>query len=367
MSEQDGSSSHMHAATSLAGTTQTSNQLQDFIFIFTPTMLALISISVYLVLNLLITYSNRSIIAQTSSPYLLTAGHALASYVSTVALSKFQTLQPSSPHNHRQTTIKVLCFSVLFTVNITLSNYTLNLVSLPIHQTIRATAPALTIATNVYLELRTWSSYDRQTYLSLLPIISGVILAANGGRYEASLFGLVLTFAGAVTAVLKTIATNFLQTHLDMRPIELVRHTAPLAVVQSLVMAYYCDELTNIAYLPRLRSLATGESWSWTALNSLAVLMIVNACLAAALNLISFDASRRCGPVSMGVAANVKQVIILVMPYMTSSRRNSRWQVLIGGMMTVVGGVWYTSAQRREKLRGAGSREVDAEGQKLSS
>jgi hypothetical protein len=354
-----------HNSSSTAGTAQTSNERQGFLLRLIPIMLALVSIGVYLVLNLLVTYSNRSIVAQTSSPYLLTVGHALASYVSTVVLSKFQTLQASSTHHPRHSTIKVLCFSVLFTVNITLSNYTLNLVSLPIHSTIRATAPALTIVTNIYLELRTWSSYDRQTYLSLIPIISGVILAANGGRYEASLFGLVLTFAGAVTAVLKTIATNFLQTHLDMRPIELVRHTAPLAVVQSLGMAYYCDEITNVAYLPRLRSLAAGDSWSWTTLNSLVVLMVINACLAAALNLSSFDANRRCGPVSMGVAANVKQVVILVLPYVTRTRRTKhRWQVLIGGMMTVVGGVWYTLAQRRQRVRSAGLREVDAEGQK---
>jgi Triose-phosphate Transporter family len=314
--------------------------------IFT-TMLALISISAYFVLNVLVTITNRIIVTQTSSPYLLTASHAAVSYLSTSILARLQSLQPSPIYRVPFASTKLLLFSILFTLNITLSNYTLSLVSLPVHQTIRATAPALTIAFTVLLSLRTWSSYTPTTYFSLVPIIVGVILAANGSRIDTSFLGIFLTFVGAVTAVLKTIATHAIQTHLDIKSFELIRATAPFSFIQSLFMAWQYEEFQRVTHLPPLRTLSTGQPWTWLSMSSLLGLMLLNALLAALLNLTSFEANRRCGPVTMGVAANLKQVALLLIPFSAKKGKgvSPGPQVFAGGLITVVGGVWYTFAQ----------------------
>ena len=318
-------------------------------------MLAIISISVYFIFNLLVTFTNRSIIISTSSPYLLTAAHAAASYISATILARWQNGRLLLLGRSTMLNPRLMLFSILFTVNITLSNYTLSLVSLPVHQTIRATAPALTIVIAVLLELRTWSSFSRATYASLIPIIFGVVLAAHGGHYDATVFGLLMTFVGAVAAVLKTIATNIMQTHFDISSTDLIRHTAPLAVIQSLVMAWHYDEFTQITHLPRLRTLANGTAWDRLSMGSLGALMVVNALLAAALNLASFEANRTCGPLSMGVAANLKQVVILLLPLVRNGRsgKGTRWSVLMGGLMTVVGGMYYAFVQATEARKQA--------------
>ena len=313
-------------------------------------MMAFITISAYFILNLLVTITNRRIITDTACPYLLTALHAAASYVSTSVLSRLQSSPPSRNHGSRLNA-KVLLFSLLFSFNITLSNYTLGMVSLPVHQTIRAVAPALTIIFSVYLGLRTWSSYGNHTYLSLVPVVLGVIITAHSGRYEASFVGLILTLLGAATATLKTIATHALQTQLGITSTELIRHTAPLAMVWSLTLAYHYEEFNNIDYLPRLKVLARGEPWTWQAQASLVGLMVGNAILAAGLNLASFEANRRCGPVSMGVAANLKQVAILFMPFFTRGKQ-PRSSVLIGGLMTIAGGMWYAMTQTTSAAKG---------------
>jgi Triose-phosphate Transporter family len=315
------------------------------------TVLALVSISVYFVLNLIVTITNRIIITQTSSPYLLTASHAAASYISTTALARCLSPQPSSVQRTPCTNAKLAVFSLLFTFNIALSNYTLGLVSLPVHQTIRATAPALTILFMVCLGLRNRHFYTNSTYLSLGPVIFGVILATHGGRHDASFVGLLVTFLGAVSAVLKTIATHTLQTHLDIKSSELIRQTAPLALLWSLGMAYHYEETFRFTHLPKLKNLASGEPWTWLTISSLGGLMLVNALLAAGLNLASFEANRRCGPVSMGVAANLKQVVILLIPLTSGKGPKPGPQVFVGGMMTVAGGMWYAFVQSAEISR----------------
>ena len=335
---------------------------------FLANMLALASIISYFLLNLLVTYTNRIIVTQTSSPYVLTASHAAASYFSATCPVRWQNANHSAPLSHRTTALnsRLILFSVLFTLNITLSNYTLSLVSLAVHQTIRATAPALTIVISVFLNLSTWSSYSITTYLSLIPIVLGVVLATHGGQYDASTYGLVTTFLGAIFAVLKTIATNVMQTQLGLSSSDLIRHVAPLAMLQSLTMAWYYEEFTRIMHLPRLRTLATGEAWGWQSMGSLGALIVFNALLAAALNSSSFEANRRCGPLSMGVAANMKQVVILLLPFVSGAGtgRASSWHVLVGGLITVAGGIWYAFAQAATKSKRADVAALQKQGSK---
>ena len=68
---------------------------------------------------------------------------------------------------NRDAVILVL-FSVLYTVNIAVSNISLSMVSLPFHQIVRSTNPAVTIVfERVFLKKRV--KY-RETYLSLLMV-----------------------------------------------------------------------------------------------------------------------------------------------------------------------------------------------------
>lgn len=71
-------------------------------------------------------------------------------------------------------TLILVAFSSLYTVNIAVSNLSLNLVTVPLHQVVRSTTPLFTIVISILLFGK---SYLFQTYMSLVPVVIGVCLA----------------------------------------------------------------------------------------------------------------------------------------------------------------------------------------------
>ena len=175
--------------------------------------------------------------------------------------------------------------------------------------------------------------------------MAGVITATYTNVSSASLYGLALTLLGAVTATMKTLATHTYQTQYGIKGLELIHITTPIAVLQASLLAYLYGDFGRIAKLYE-QSTASEEraaAGAW-----LLLFILFNTFMAALLNLSSFESNRRCGPVSMGVAANLKQVMILLLPCLTQGGRvNTR--VLVGGMMTISGGIWYAYAQSKER------------------
>ena len=304
-----------------------------------------VTISLYFILNVLVTITNKFIIHATRTPYLLTASHATASFLSASLIARHHPAVTPRSLQSKTNRINLFLFSALFTINITLSNWTLGLVSLPAHQTIRASAPALTVLISIILQLKSWNSYSLSTYLSLEPIIGGVILATYTEEWNGSRFGLCMTFVGTITAVLKTVATNTLQATLGVRSNELIRITAPMAVLESLTAALYHGERHNLVYY--FNYLAARED-SMKSISILIAIVLVNAMLAAGLNLASFEANKKCGSLGMGVAANLKQILLLFVPYGTGVETPTV-RIVFGSLLTVIGGMWYTLAQKASK------------------
>ncbi|KAK5372085.1 hypothetical protein LTR11_006206 [Exophiala xenobiotica] len=350
----------------------------------------LISISTYFLLNLVVTVTNKQLLFHTSSPYLLTASHAFTTFVATSIISRLTSAAtPSHGSSQTQKTttsveslrlplrthLILVAFSLLYTVNIALSNLTLGLVSLPMHQTIRATAPAITVLLTVIVFHTPLRYYPMAVYLSLVPTICGVVVATSSmsanvnvnvghdeDRGSTTFGGVALTFLGAVLAVLKTMITHQLQKassssssssssggyrlRIGLPPMTLVRYLSPYAVVQALGFACWTGEVTHL--------LALGHATDPAArgLREIGVLAVVNMLSASALNIASFEANRRCGPLSMGVAGNLKQVFILVLASLaegdgggeTGRGGGVNGRVVLGTLMTVVGGLWYAWA-----------------------
>lgn len=90
--------------------------------------------------------------------------------------------------------LTLVAFSFLFTINIAISNVSLAMVSVPFHQIMRSTTPVITILIYRFAYARTYSG---QTYLTMVPLISGVALATVGDYY-ATLAGFTMTLLGVV-------------------------------------------------------------------------------------------------------------------------------------------------------------------------
>ncbi|KIW65555.1 hypothetical protein PV04_07806 [Phialophora macrospora] len=355
--------------------------------------LSVLWISMYFILNLFVTLTSKHVQSYMQSAWLLAASHAIFTFTITSLLSwlgvytsKSDELgrkerdgrdghddeedgrrdRHESGRNLREHLLNNLYilppFSLLYTLNIVISNWTLGLVSLTMHQTIRAVVPAMTVLLSITILGRTWREYSPGVYGAITLTICGVILAINTAPSTSNTtlsttnaFGFAWTMFGAILAVAKTIASNHLQQPprrnswgLGLPSSVLVRYCSLCSLIITTVVASWNGELK--ALLPTILSTLswTQLPWVW--------FWFSNALATSFLNIASFEANKRCGPLSMGVASNLKQVVILLLDLSLAKQavRIGHADVaptgpgggfILGSLMTMIGGMWYAFAR----------------------
>ncbi|CAE6478486.1 hypothetical protein ACGC1H_006302 [Rhizoctonia solani] len=236
---------------------------------------------------------------------------------------------------------------------------------------------------------------------SLTPVILGVIFATYGD-YSYTRAGLALTLLGTALAALKTIlASQVVQTRTRisyaphahtsnpefpktahstrvhsrrssikrvvdegylsvdehsgsnhsltpapaLHPLDVLLRLSPLACVQCLIMAFLTGEISH--WSASLEFAPT--KWRTLALNG---------SLAFLLNYVSFVTSRRAGALSMTVAANVKQVLTILIALLVFNAGTPSATHLIGIALTLGGGIWYGYLEVKEKSE-ASAKDLD--------
>lgn len=221
----------------------------------------------------------------------------------------------------------VLLFSVLYAVNIAISNASLNMVTVPVHQIVRSSTPVM-IALLSILFMR--KHYKYETYFVLL-VVSGGIGLATFGEYKYTAYGLFLTLFGAFLSAVKTLVTSsMLKTSTKLGPLDLIFYMSPLAVIYMTAAAIATDEL----------AITTLE---YTKLTNLAL----NGSIAFALNVVSFNANKSTGALAISVAANIKQVMTIVLAIVLFSLKITSLNT-IGIIITLAGGIWYAWIEIRQ-------------------
>ncbi|KAK7053052.1 hypothetical protein VNI00_004373 [Paramarasmius palmivorus] len=310
----------------------------------------------YFCFNLGLTLYNKGVLVYFPFPYTLTAVHALFGSLGSSALARAGFFKPAQLTKSQR--MVVTAFSVLYAINIVVSNVSLQLVTVPFHQVVRAVTPLFTIILSSLL-LGTTSS--RARIISLIPVVAGVGFATYGDYYYTK-WGFFLTLLGAVLAALKTILTNVLQSppassgsssplakHFNLRssspalpklnPLAFLHLLSPLAFVQCIIFAQLSGELTRIRH------------YAGTEMSSGKLLAVAfNGCIAFGLNVVSFSANKKVGPLSMTVAANVKQVLTILLAVLIFNLTISTTNVL-GILLTLLGGAWYARVEYTEKKR----------------
>lgn len=198
-------------------------------------------------------------------------------------------------------------------------------------------------------------SYSSQTYLSLIPVIVGVGIATAGDYYFTTM-GFILTLVGTLLAGIKTILTNQIQknTSTPLHPLDLLLRMSPLACLQSFIYAAILDE-------PR-RSYTLLGSISPLARNTLIVKLTINGALAFGLNYVSFAANKKTSPLTMTVAANIKQCLSIILGVWVFRLRVG-WMNALGIIIALMGGAWYARIELGSKKR---RRAVDTLGIKVN-
>ncbi|KAI0596263.1 triose-phosphate transporter family-domain-containing protein [Biscogniauxia sp. FL1348] len=206
--------------------------------------------------------------------------------------------------------LTLFAFSLLFTLNVAMSNVSLAMVSVPFHQLVRATTPLVTAFLSRILFNETLS---HRTYLSLIPVVVGICFATHG-ELAFTGAGFVLTAVGVVLAAAKTVTTSrILIRGLALSPWEVLYRIAPLACAQSLVCAFLAGELSEFCHLARcVGVLAKGPGTVTAALRSILILA-GNGTLAFGLNVASFTTNKAVGALTMTVCSNIKQCVTILL------------------------------------------------------
>lgn len=336
----------------------------------------ILSMSAYFFLNLLVTVTSKQVQFQNQSAWLLTASHAAATFAVTSVIAWIQTCRTGLGHwDALRKRLHILYpFSLLYALNIFVSNWTLGLVSLTIHQTIRATAPAITVLVAITILGRSWRDYSPEVYGAIALTVSGVIWATHAFHQTTDAsnisvsetttwFGIAMTFVGAVLAVAKTILSNRLQrphgvsspkaNQPGISSLALVRFLSLCTIGPSITLAAWTGETNNLLSNAKLMTSWTQSPWLW--------LWTSNAIAASLLNIASFEANKRWGPVSMGVASNLKQAVILLSAFLSRTwgggsaafdgSHEAGNEVFLGCSITVIGSIWYVVAKAKMDKR----------------
>ncbi|GAA5928322.1 uncharacterized protein JCM15063_003850 [Sporobolomyces koalae] len=286
----------------------------------------------YFAFNLGLTLFNKLVLQGFPFPWTLTAIQMLSGTIGTqIALSRGMFTQARLTNKENMV---MLAFSGLYTINIAVSNLSLHLVSVPFHQVVRAMTPLFTMALSIVLYRK---RYSRQTYLSLVPVICGVAFATFGD-YSATAWGFCLTLFGAVLAAFKTIITNRVQVgRLKLHPLDLLVRMSPLAFMQCVFFGWWSGELERV----RIYGATEMTQQKATAL-------LVNGAIAFGLNVVSFTANKKTSALTMTVAANVKQVLSIVLAVLIFNLALNPTN-LLGIVLTLFGGAWYAKVELQEK------------------
>jgi len=277
---------------------------------------------------------------------------------------------------------KLGIFSVLFNVNIWLSNVTLNMVSMAMHQVIRALIPACTVVFS-YLILK--KTYSKNILFSLVIIFVGVLTYAVKGEVDYSLFGLFLTFVGCMTAALKGVLTNlFMVGDLKLHPLDLVTYTSTFSAIQLFVIVSFTGELTEA-----LGKLGFGEGaiirsayltnellaeQSEAAIEGVTIpteegethllirLLILNGVGAFFLNVASFSANKATSPLVMNIGGIVKQILSIILAIIVFHTPVTMMTCL-GVGITMLGIVYYSRESFKQKQISAEAARSNLPGQ----
>ncbi|CBK23301.2 uncharacterized protein [Blastocystis hominis] len=287
----------------------------------------IIWVPIWFTIVILVTTLNKTLFTSLKCPYPLsiTMIHMLSCAVYSTLMKytapnffKYRPLKEGELRN-------LILVSVIFIVNIALSNSSLKFNSLALDQMFRCAMPVFTCVLEfiIYGKVR-----SLLVYLSLIPVILGTMLVCLGD-IQGTIFGIVLLFISCTVSSLKGIITKYLLSGEEpISTFQLLNYNSMFAFCEIFPVTLINDRTFYTSWLP---------SAPVTSL----LILVVHGMLAFALNIANFNAVKEGGPLMMNVVGNVKQVVMILLSVFMFGNKIKPIGIF-GSVVCILGSMWYS-------------------------
>ncbi|MBA0750585.1 hypothetical protein Gogos_001993 [Gossypium gossypioides] len=230
---------------------------------------------------------------------------------------------------------KISALSLVFCVSVVFGNISLRFLPVSFNQAVGATTPFFTA---VFAYLMTLKREAWLTYLTLVPVVAGVIIA-SGGEPSFHLFGFIMCISATAARALKTVLQGILLSSEGekLNSMNLLLYMAPMAVVFLLPATLIMEE--NVVGITL--TLARDDI-------KIIWYLLFNSALAYFVNLTNFLVTKHTSALTLQVLGNAKGAVAVVVSILIF-RNPVSVTGMLGYTLTVFGVILYSEAKKRSK------------------
>lgn len=268
-------------------------------------------------------------------PIFLTMCHMTACSLLSYAAIAWMKLVPLQAVRSRLQFVKISALSLVFCGSVVSGNISLRYLPVSFNQAVGATTPFFTA---VFAYIMTVKREAWITYITLIPVVTGVIIA-SGGEPSFHLFGFIVCVAATAARALKSVLQGILLSSEGekLNSMNLLLYMAPVAVV-FLLPATLIMEKNVLGITIALAREDIKIVWY----------LLFNSSLAYFVNLTNFLVTKHTSALTLQVLGNAKGAVAVVISILIF-RNPVSVTGMLGYSLTVIGVILYSEAKKRNK------------------
>ncbi|KAJ9172450.1 hypothetical protein P3X46_015687 [Hevea brasiliensis] len=268
-------------------------------------------------------------------PIFLTLCHMMScSLLSYIAISWLKVV-PLQTIRSKVQFFKISSLGIIFCLSVVTGNVSLKYLPVSFNQAIGATTPFFTA---VFAYLMTLKRESWVTYVTLIPVVTGVVIA-SGGEPSFHLFGFIVCIGATAARALKTVFQGILLSSEGekLHSMNLLMYMAPVAVAFLIPTAIFMEgDVVGITI-----ALARDDM-------KFILYLTFNSALAYFVNLANFLVTKHTSALTLQVLGNAKGAVAVVISILIF-RNPVSVTGMFGYSITVIGVILYNEAKKRYK------------------
>lgn len=268
-------------------------------------------------------------------PIFLTMCHMTACSLLSYAAIAWMKIVPMQTVRSRLQFVKIAALSFVFCGSVVSGNISLRYLPVSFNQAVGATTPFFTA---VFAYIITVKREAWITYVTLIPVVTGVIIA-SGGEPSFHLFGFIMCVGATAARALKSVLQGILLSSEGekLNSMNLLLYMAPVAVVFLLPATLIMEKNVLGITIAHARE---DVKIVWY--------LLFNSSLAYFVNLTNFLVTKHTSALTLQVLGNAKGAVAVVISILIF-RNPVSVTGMLGYSLTVIGVILYSEAKKRNK------------------